>query len=128
LHVIEPSGTHVYFAARNGVTATLDVDDLDGFGPENIFVASGSAATGTYQVFIVHYNGPVPTTSTITVSLSGPTSSKRTFSRTTKSVSTSLGYNVANVNVFTGEVTETTGTRTSPTDERGEFPRKASKP
>ena len=49
LHVIEPNGAHVYYASRNGVTARLDVDDTNGFGPENIFVGAAGAQAGTYQ-------------------------------------------------------------------------------
>ena len=77
LHVIEPDGTHVYFASDTGVTTRLDVDDIDGFGPENIFVNTGGAAAGTYQIFIVHFSGDVPTTSTIAVTMWANTATHR---------------------------------------------------
>jgi len=124
LHVIEPNGTHVFYAARNGVTARLDVDDTNGFGPENMFVGAAGAAAGTYQFYIVHFGGNVPTTSTIAVNLRPGTPSAQTllFTRSTSVGNPSSGFNVANVNIQTGQITETFGTRAS--DERGEPPAK----
>ena len=112
LHVIEPNGAHVYYGTPTGTTARLDVDDTNGFGPENIFV--NSAAAGAIKVHIVHYGGAAPTTSTIALTLGGQTV---TLSRTTTAASSATGINVANVNVLTGQVTPTTGTRVA--DERG---------
>ena len=57
LHVIEPNGTHVYYAVPNGITARLVRDDSDGFGPEIISVQAGQAAAGIYQVYIVQFPG-----------------------------------------------------------------------
>ena len=101
LHVIEPNGSHVYYVSRNGTTARLDVDDTNGFGPENIFVASANAAAGTYQIYIVHYSGEVPTTSTIAVNLRPGTPQAQTllFSRSTSAGNPGVGFNVANVNI-----------------------------
>jgi hypothetical protein len=112
LHVIEPSGAHVFYASRSGPTSTLDVDDVNGFGPENNFVATGRAVAGTYQIYIDHFAGASPTTSTITVTINAGTAGAitRTFTRTTTTGSTRT-VNVANVNVLTGQITETTGTR-----------------
>ena len=127
IHVIEPNGTHVFYAAPNGSTARLDVDDTDGFGPENIFVPTGGAAAGTYQVYLVHYSGPAPTVATIRVTLgTGPTALVRTFTRTTTAASTTTGVNVANVNVLASQITDVTGTRVSP-DEPGNFSLSAGK-
>jgi hypothetical protein len=124
LHVIEPNGTHVYYAFRNGTTSRLDFDDTNGFGPENIFVGASGAAAGTYQIFIVHFAGASPTTSTISVTLRAGTPSAQSFlfTRVTGPANVGLGYNVANVNVLTGQITETTGTRAA--DERGAPPTK----
>jgi hypothetical protein len=104
LHVIEPDGTHVYYGQRTGPTATLDFDDTSGFGPENIFVASGRGASGLYQVYIDHYSGASPTTSTITITVNAGTGLARsmTFTRTTTSSAPTV--NVATVNVATGEI------------------------
>jgi hypothetical protein len=113
LHVIEPSGRKVFYAARTGITAFLDVDDTNGFGPENIFVRAGQAAPGIYQVYIVHFSGAPNTSETISVSLlpGSPNSRVALFTRTTPSGNTSLGYNVANVDIFNRTIVETTGTR-----------------
>jgi hypothetical protein len=113
LHVIEPNGTHVFYASRNGITARLDVDDTNGFGPENIFVGAANAAPGTYQIYIVHFSGSVPTTSTIAVNLrpGTPTAQTLLFSRSTSVGSPSTGFNVASVNIQTGQIVETFGTR-----------------
>jgi hypothetical protein len=118
LHVIEPNGTHVYYATPQGTTATLDVDDTDGFGPENILVPTNGAASGTYQVYLVHFFGPAPTTATIRITLgTGPNAIVRTFTRTTTAASSTTGINVANVNVLTQTITDVTGTRPT-ADER----------
>jgi hypothetical protein len=110
LHVLEPSTAHVFYASRTGPTASLDVDDTNGFGPENIFVPTGRAVAGVYQVYIDHFAGSA-TTSTITITLNAGTAGAitRTFTRTTSSSTRTV--NVANVNVLTGQITETTGTR-----------------
>lgn len=113
LHIIEPNGSHVYFASETGTTARLDVDDTDGFGPENIFVAAANAASGVYQIYIVHYSESVPTTSTIAVNLrpGTPTAQTLLFSRSTSVGDPSSGFNVANVNIQTGQIVETFGSR-----------------
>ena len=113
LHIIEPNGSHVYFASKTGTTARLDVDDTSGFGPENIFVSAATAASGIYQIYIVHYSGSIPTTSTIAVNLRPGTPNAQTllFSRSTSVGSPSTGFNVATVNVQTGQIVETFGSR-----------------
>jgi hypothetical protein len=113
LHVIEPNGTHVYFASRTGVTARLDRDDTDGFGPENIFVGQGGAASGVYQIFIVHFSRTVNTTSTISIRLNAGTPNERVafFTRSTSSGSPGTGFNVANVDIRNGTIVEVGGTR-----------------
>ncbi len=69
LHVIDPFGEEIYwldkYSASNG---TLDVDDIDGYGPENIYWPQGEAPEGTYQVYVHHYPWTTkPTTSYYTV-------------------------------------------------------------
>lgn len=115
LHVIEPDGSHVYFANRNGTTATLDHDNQLAFGPENIFVSSGKAATGAYQVYVVYYCGLVPTTATITIRVFADTPQEQSavFTRVLNSADWSVGYNVANVTFPGGTIEEASGTRPS---------------
>jgi hypothetical protein len=84
LYVYEPgSQTPVYWGNVNGTTATLDVDNLWGFGPENIFVAPGKAATGTYLVMINYYHGDPAVTASITIRVFANTSHEisKTFTR-----------------------------------------------
>jgi hypothetical protein len=106
LHVLEPDGTHVYFGRRNGVTARLDRDDTDGFGPENIFVNRGAAAAGTYQVYIVHFSRNVPTTSTIAIRVHAGTPNERyaLITRSTGAGNPSQRIDVATVNVLNGTI------------------------
>ncbi len=50
LHVLEPSGRHVYYRSKGGdYTPFLDYDDVDGFGPEHYFIDSNmDYEYGTY--------------------------------------------------------------------------------
>jgi hypothetical protein len=123
LHVIEPDGTHVYYANRNGRTASLDVDDVNGFGPENIFVPSGGALSGVYQVYLVHFGGASPTTSTVTITVGGGARSA-TFTRTTTSSGATRTVNVANVNVVNGEIVEVSGARANLTADEVQGPKR----
>lgn len=56
LHVIDPGGEEIYwndkYSSSNGV---LDVDDIDGLGPENIYWPQYEAPHGNYEVFIHMY-------------------------------------------------------------------------
>jgi hypothetical protein len=54
LHVIEPNGTHVYYAHKQGFTGFLDVDNVIAFGPEHYFASCDPALIqeGTYQIGI----------------------------------------------------------------------------
>lgn len=113
LHVIEPDGSHVYFLNEVGSTSVLELDDLNGFGPENIYVPTGGAAAGTYQIFLVYYCGTIPTIATISVRVFADTPREQvvTFTRTLQTENLSLGYNVADVKFPAGTITERTDTR-----------------
>jgi hypothetical protein len=50
LFVWEPDGTLVYYGRMSGPTATLDIDNIWGFGPETTYVQQGMAAAGRYWI------------------------------------------------------------------------------
>lgn len=55
LHVIDPSGEEIYFDNDTSPSGgILDRDDIDGFGPENIFWLT-EAPDGTYTVSVTDY-------------------------------------------------------------------------
>ena len=58
-HILTPSGTHVYYAARGSLTAApfagLDVDDVTSFGPEVLTLTR--LMVGTYKYYIVNFSG-----------------------------------------------------------------------
>jgi peptidyl-Asp metalloendopeptidase len=114
LHLNEPSGAHVYFFNKVGPTARLDFDNTAGYGPENICVGAGRAASGTYRIYVVPYRGSFwPTRATIDVRVFANSSREvaRTFTRLLSGANSRLGYNVANVTFPAGTITEVTGTR-----------------
>lgn len=58
LHVFDPIGNEVFY--ENPSTSygmTLDVDDIDGIGPENIYWSVQNAPLGTYSVYVNYYDG-----------------------------------------------------------------------
>ena len=58
LHVIDPNGEEIYFSnPRSESNGILDVDDRNGYGPENIYWETNTALSGTYQVYIHYYSG-----------------------------------------------------------------------
>jgi len=71
LHVYEPNGTHVYWRNKSGSSGLLDVDDVDGEGPEHYSVLCGSASVGqflqegTYRVGVNYYRGQLPETAKV---------------------------------------------------------------
>jgi hypothetical protein len=122
LHIIEPNGTHVSWARRQGVTSRLEFDNTTGFGPETAVIDVLGAARGVYQIFVVHYRGAFPTTSTIAVTLNVGSANATTqlFTRTSNGPDSTRGYNVALVDVKSGVIGETFGTRSVvPQDIRG---------
>ena len=123
LHAIDPTGCDTNWHNRNCPSSFLDVDDTDGFGPENIFVQPGQARAGLYQIYIVHYTGVPNTSVTISVTLNPGTAAQQTvvFSRTLAFADTTIGYNVATVDIINRTITEATGTRAAG-DQAGDEP------
>jgi hypothetical protein len=117
LHVVEPDDTRVYYGNDVGPTAELDFDNVCGFGPENIFVAAGEAAAGTYRAQVVYYGSygtfeGAPTTATIRITVFADTPSEQvhTFTRIIERANSCIAYNVADIVFPAGTVTEQTGT------------------
>jgi uncharacterized protein YfaP (DUF2135 family) len=96
LHVVEPNGTHVFYGNRQGTTATLDRDDTDGFGPENIHVP-GRPLDGNYRIYIVHFGNSVPTFCRIQVTVNAGTDNERSmvFNRQSSTANSSRSIEVA---------------------------------
>ena len=58
LWVTDPTGELIYYGNDIGASGgQLDVDDTDGYGPENIFWGQGLAPTGQYKVQLDYYSG-----------------------------------------------------------------------
>ncbi len=64
-------GDTIYFANPSAASGVLDVDDPDGFGPENIVFPLGAATPGTYAVAAHYWRGGAPTAVTVGVFLNG---------------------------------------------------------
>ena len=70
LHTFEPSGSHVYYEAKTGVSGILDVDNTVANGPEHFYATCDASqlATGTYQVGINNYASATGRIATVQVS------------------------------------------------------------
>ena len=86
LYVQDPSGTTIYYSNKTSSTGgQLDRDDLDGFGPENIFW-SNVAPDGEYVVSVNDYEGTF-TENNFSITISTP-NTRREFTGTTVNGST----------------------------------------
>lgn len=75
LHVIEPSGNEIDFTNTTSASGgQLDVDDVNGYGPENIYWDTAVPA-GTYSVFVENYDGDAAPSYTLTVTKKGVSTS-----------------------------------------------------
>ena len=75
LYVTDPNGNTIWWDEPGSSSGgMLDYDDVDGFGPENIYWPKNSAPSGNYSVYIHHYvwEGDLtrPTSSNYTVLVS----------------------------------------------------------
>jgi hypothetical protein len=62
IHVKEPGGSEIFWEQRNGTGGgELDVDDVDGFGPENVYwgggLDKGNGPPGEYKWYVHYYAG-----------------------------------------------------------------------
>jgi Domain of unknown function (DUF6777) len=74
LHVIDPSGAEINYAARTSPSGgQLDQDAQGACGPcvENIFWPTAGAPTGEYQVFVVNFAGNPVTDYTVDIRVGG---------------------------------------------------------
>ncbi|MGE4569080.1 MAG: YfaP family protein [Bacteroidales bacterium] len=56
LYVTDPNGDELWYDNMSIASGgELDVDDINGYGPENIFWPDGEAPDGLYQVSVHHY-------------------------------------------------------------------------
>jgi len=67
LHVTEPGGVHVYYAARIGESGSLDLDNTAGFGPEHYHASCdpNRLQAGIYSVGINNYAAPAGRRATV---------------------------------------------------------------
>ena len=66
LWVTDPSDTRIWWANTSSATGgSLDREDIDGYGPENIFW--DNAPDGSYRVEVNHYAGATPTGYIVTI-------------------------------------------------------------
>lgn len=118
LHLLRPGGSYgtgddCYFGncpgsgLEWGVTGTagnpiLDVDDTDGFGPENIYLTSGAEA-GEYRIIIHNWDGTDGEVATVRIYLND--SEQRRYVSSPLNATTARYWEVAKVNVTTGLIT-----------------------
>jgi len=76
LYLVEPDQNEIFFGNSTSTSGGfLDIDDTDGFGPENVFFESGTPA-GTYAVEVDLFSlntDPAPVTYNVTVKVNGTT-------------------------------------------------------
>lgn len=120
LHLLRPAGvmfsdSDCYFGncdvsgglewGATGVAGNpiLDVDDTEGYGPENIYLASG-AETGQYRIIIDNWDGTVGEIATVRIYLNDVERARYT-SQALDYASNREYWEVAKVNILTGAIT-----------------------
>lgn len=117
LHFIDPNGERCYYGhSVTAIGAELDVDDVDGYGPENIVLEPGEAIPGTYSVEVNYYSDegwtgqPIYATVTITLHEGSANQVRQTFGPHAITVCDYNGNNpdawwsVATINYTTGMI------------------------
>ncbi len=89
LHVFEPGNEQVYFMDKTSDNGELDVDDTNGYGPENY--TNTDASAGTYTIWVKCYRGcdTEGTSYTLSVTRGNESATEYTGTFTTRSTSTS---------------------------------------
>jgi len=124
LHVIEPDGNEIYFGNRTSASGgELDKDDVNGYGPENVFYNTAPPA-GTYQVEVHHWSGDLPTNYVVTLKNgSSVTSYSGTLSNLSQRDSvtsfTSAGTSASTTTSSGGSSTTSTSTSSTSTSSTG---------
>jgi len=80
LYVITPSGCEIHYANSVCQDGLLDRDDLDGYGPENIFWES-NASDGTYEVWVDDFSS-VNAGTDLFININAPGTSRQFSGRT----------------------------------------------
>jgi uncharacterized protein YfaP (DUF2135 family) len=77
-HLWTPDGEHIWYGHEKGKNADLDVDDIDGYGPETITIHK--LVEGTYVYAVKHFDGSGTLASSgAKVDLFSPTTLMRSF-------------------------------------------------
>ena len=71
----QPDESRIWYQApiSRASGGQLDVDDVDGYGPENIFFDGAPSLTGPYTIVVSHFSGASPTNYTVRVTINGST-------------------------------------------------------
>jgi hypothetical protein len=57
LHVVDPHGEEIYWMHKTSASGGyLDYDNISGYGPENVYWEDNQAPSGTYDVYVHHYD------------------------------------------------------------------------
>lgn len=112
LYVTDPAGETISYQNTSSASGgQLDVDDIDGIGPENIFW-SDNAPAGTYSVMVDHFSGASPSNFSVRVQLGGIA---RVYNGT---ISSNQMVNVVSFNTSTGLPNKSANSASKSTMER----------
>ncbi|NYZ61037.1 DUF2135 domain-containing protein [Candidatus Micrarchaeota archaeon] len=82
MHVYDPQGNHAYYSSKQGIpSADLDLDDIDGYGPETFTMQD--AIPGDYTIKVRYYDAKGVTSNVpVTVRLSLNEGTPQVFTHT----------------------------------------------
>lgn len=103
LHTYEPNGTHVSYLNKQGTVGYLDIDNLEGYGPEHYYSSCQNFSAGTYTFGVNYFRaGAIPMVSHVTVST--PLGSQT--AQITLNAAASTGGNDSPILLFAVDVTQ----------------------